>query len=129
MGMHTSTSSRVLWIPPRSPFQLLQEELFFDPWKLLIGTIFLQKTSYKTAGLFIYKFFQIYPDAKSVDDSSEAEIIEFVRPLGYHNTRAKKIKRLSKEYLTNDNWKKASEFYGIGKYGNDSYEIFCLGLW
>ncbi|GCB76452.1 hypothetical protein scyTo_0019890 [Scyliorhinus torazame] len=33
------------WIPPRSPFKLVQETLFHDPWKLLIATILLNKTS------------------------------------------------------------------------------------
>lgn len=35
------------WTPPRSPFNLVQEILFHDPWKLLIATIFLNKTSGK----------------------------------------------------------------------------------
>lgn len=35
------------WTPPRSPFNLVQETLFHDPWKLLIATIFLNKTSGK----------------------------------------------------------------------------------
>lgn len=32
------------WIPPRSPYALLQEDLFDRPWQLLIATIFLTKT-------------------------------------------------------------------------------------
>ena len=26
-------------------------------------------------------------------------------------------------------WRYPNELYGIGKYGNDSYRIFCLGEW
>jgi len=33
------------WIPPRSPFNLVQEDLFHDPWKLLVATIFLNRTT------------------------------------------------------------------------------------
>jgi len=33
------------WIPPRSPFNLVQENLFHDPWKLLVATIFLNRTT------------------------------------------------------------------------------------
>lgn len=33
------------WIPPRSPYGLVQELLFHDPWKVLIASIFLNKTS------------------------------------------------------------------------------------
>eukprot|EP00075_Anas_platyrhynchos_P034607 XP_027323860.1 methyl-CpG-binding domain protein 4 isoform X3 [Anas platyrhynchos] len=66
------------WTPPRSPFNLVQETLFHDPWKLLIATIFLNKTS--------------------------------------------------DEYLTKQ-WKYPIELHGIGKYGNDSYRIFCVNEW
>lgn len=38
-------SQQLKWIPPRSPYNLIQETLFHDPWKLLIATIFLNKTS------------------------------------------------------------------------------------
>jgi len=27
------------------------------------------------------------------------------------------------------NWKNAKELFGIGKYGNDSYKIFCVSQW
>ena len=37
--------TRVKWHPPKSPFQLVQETTFYDPWRLLISTIFLQKTN------------------------------------------------------------------------------------
>lgn len=33
------------WTPPRSPYNLVQETLFHDAWKLLVATIFLNKTS------------------------------------------------------------------------------------
>lgn len=35
------------WTPPRSPFNLFQESLYHDPWKLLVGTIFLNRTTGK----------------------------------------------------------------------------------
>lgn len=33
------------WVPPRSPYSLIQEDLFDKPWQLLIATIFLTKTT------------------------------------------------------------------------------------
>lgn len=33
------------WIPPRSPYSLIQEDLFHNPWQLLIATIFLTKVT------------------------------------------------------------------------------------
>lgn len=34
-----------MWTPPKSPYSLIQESLYHDPWKLLIGTIFLNRTT------------------------------------------------------------------------------------
>lgn len=51
-----------------------------------------------------------------------------MQPLGLNEKRAKNILQFSEEYL-NKNWKYPIELYGIGKYGNDSYRIFCLGEW
>lgn len=33
-----------IWIPPKSPYKLIQEDLYNEPWQLLIGTIFLNCT-------------------------------------------------------------------------------------
>lgn len=40
-------SSADEWIPPRSPYALIQEDLFHNPWQLLIATIFLTKVKGK----------------------------------------------------------------------------------
>ena len=32
------------WTPPRSPFNLVQEHLYHDPWQLLVATVFLNRT-------------------------------------------------------------------------------------
>lgn len=39
------TPSGDQWIPPRSPYALIQEDLFHNPWQLLIATIFLTKVN------------------------------------------------------------------------------------
>ena len=37
------------YTPPASPFSLIQEELHDDPWKVLVSTIFLNRTAGKIA--------------------------------------------------------------------------------
>jgi len=32
------------WTPPRSPFNLVQEHLYHEPWQLLVATVFLNRT-------------------------------------------------------------------------------------
>jgi methyl-CpG-binding domain protein 4 len=53
---------------------------------------------------------------------------DLIKPLGLNEKRAKTLIRFSNEFLTRD-WRYADTLYGIGKYGSDSYRIFCLGEW
>ncbi|MFT7804422.1 methyl-CpG-binding domain protein 4 [Arapaima gigas] len=116
------------WTPPRSPFCLVQETLFHDPWKLLVATIFLNKTSGKMAIPVLWQFFERYPTPDVTRASDWKPLAELLRPLGLHELRAKSIIRFSDEYLTKQ-WRYPIELHGIGKYGNDSYRIFCVEEW
>nr|XP_025955439.1 methyl-CpG-binding domain protein 4 isoform X2 [Dromaius novaehollandiae] len=116
------------WTPPRSPFNLVQETLFHDPWKLLIATIFLNKTSGKMAIPVLWEFLKKYPSPEITRTADWKEMSELLRPLGLYELRAKTIIKFSDEYLTKQ-WRYPIELHGIGKYGNDSYRIFCVNEW
>ncbi|KAM8799734.1 methyl-CpG-binding domain protein 4 isoform 2-T2 [Eudromia elegans] len=116
------------WTPPRSPFNLVQETLFHDPWKLLIATIFLNKTSGKMAIPVLWEFLKKYPSPEITRTADWKEMSELLKPLGLYELRAKTIIKFSDEYLTKQ-WRYPIELHGIGKYGNDSYRIFCVNEW
>ncbi|KAL9838794.1 methyl-CpG-binding domain protein 4 isoform 2-T2 [Geothlypis trichas] len=116
------------WTPPRSPFNLIQETLFHDPWKLLIATIFLNKTSGKMAIPVLWEFLKKYPSPEVARAADWKEMSELLKPLGLYELRAKTIIRFSGEYLSKA-WRYPIELHGIGKYGNDSYRIFCVNEW
>uniref|UniRef100_A0A096M748 Methyl-CpG-binding domain protein 4 n=1 Tax=Poecilia formosa TaxID=48698 RepID=A0A096M748_POEFO len=118
------------WTPPRSPFNLIQETLFHDPWKLLVATIFLNKTSGKMAIPVLWVFFERYPSAEVTREADWKPMSELMKPLGLYELRAKTIIRFSglDEFL-NKQWRYPIELHGIGKYGNDSYRIFCVEEW
>ncbi|XP_054833844.1 methyl-CpG-binding domain protein 4 isoform X2 [Eublepharis macularius] len=116
------------WTPPRSPFNLIQETLFHDPWKLLIATIFLNKTSGKMAIPVLWEFLKKYPSPRVARAANCKEMSELLKPLGLYELRAKTILKFSDEYLTKQ-WKYPIELHGIGKYGNDSYRMFCVNEW
>uniref|UniRef100_A0A8C3VIH7 Methyl-CpG-binding domain protein 4 n=1 Tax=Catharus ustulatus TaxID=91951 RepID=A0A8C3VIH7_CATUS len=116
------------WTPPRSPFNLIQETLFHDPWKLLIATIFLNKTSGKMAIPVLWEFLRRYPSPEVARAADWKEMSELLKPLGLYELRAKTIIRFSGEYLSKA-WRYPIELHGIGKYGNDSYRIFCVNEW
>lgn len=116
------------WTPPRSPFHLVQETLFHDPWKLLVATVFLNKTSGKMAIPVLWQFFKLYPSAEETRGAEWKPLSVLLRSLGLYELRAKIIIRFSDEYLTKQ-WRYPIELHGIGKYGNDSYRIFCVEEW
>ncbi|XP_016065384.1 PREDICTED: methyl-CpG-binding domain protein 4 isoform X1 [Miniopterus natalensis] len=116
------------WTPPRSPFNLVQETLFHDPWKLLIATIFLNRTSGKMAIPVLWEFLEKYPSAEVARTAHWRDVSELLKPIGLYELRAKTIIKFSDEYLTKQ-WRYPIELHGIGKYGNDSYRIFCINEW
>ncbi|KAL6119157.1 mbd4 [Pungitius sinensis] len=116
------------WTPPRSPYNLVQETLFHDPWRLLVATIFLNKTSGKMAIPVLWQFFERYPSAEATRRADWRPLCDLMKPLGLNELRAKTLVRFSDEYVSKP-WRYPVELHGIGKYGNDSFRIFCVEEW
>jgi len=123
-----NTPSGDKWIPPRSPYALIQEDLFHNPWQLLIATIFLTKVTAKLAIPKIHDFLQKWPTPEDVIKADQQDLLCSVENLGLERTRVKTIKGFTADFLSKD-WKYPIELYGIGKYGNDSYRMFCVNEW
>jgi methyl-CpG-binding domain protein 4 len=105
---------------------IIQQEFRHNPFQLLIGCIMLNQTSNRHVRKVIYTFFERWPTPESIIAANEDDIREHIRSLGFYNTRTKRIKQFSREYI-NKKFNRASELYGIGKYADDSYEIFIRG--
>ena len=116
------------WIPPKSPYDLLQERFWPNEWKILVVCLMLNQTSRKQVEPMIEKFFSKYPDPNSILSASEEELFLILKPLGLANKRVKTLKKFSEQFLSND-WKTAKDLYGCGKYADDAWRIFCLGDW
>ena len=116
------------WIPPQSPFDLLQERFWPDEWKILMVCLMLNQTSRKQVEPIIHSFFSAFPTPESVVDAHESELMYFLHPLGLVNRRLKTVKRFSEEFVTKS-WDEAKELYGCGKYANDTHKIFIKGEW
>jgi methyl-CpG-binding domain protein 4 len=92
----------------------------------LIGCIMLNQTSNKNVRQVIYSFFDRWPTPQDIINEDPNEIREHIRPLGFYNRRTATIQRFAREYIEKS-FDKASELHGIGKYADDSYEIFIRG--
>eukprot|EP00092_Neocalanus_flemingeri_P096041 GFUD01122232.1.p1 GENE.GFUD01122232.1~~GFUD01122232.1.p1 ORF type:complete len:322 (+),score=101.03 GFUD01122232.1:53-1018(+) len=105
-----------------------KEKLYTQPWKLLIATIFLNKTNNKVSLPILWQFFILWPTPEAASVADQSQVAELLKPMGLNNLRAKTIVRFSWEFL-NTTWSYPIQLYGIGKYGNDSYRIFCVEEW
>ena len=67
------------WIPPKSPYNLIQESLFHDPWKLLIATIFLNRTTGGKAIPILWEFFKRFPNPEVTRKADWKQIAGMMR--------------------------------------------------
>ena len=109
-----------------SPYSLLQEIYNEHPWRMLVCCIMLNCTSRKQVDRVREEFFSKYPDAVDAELADPIEMAELIALLGFKNKRTNTIKRFSNDWMTLE-WSEPSELYGIGKYGQDSWELFQKG--
>lgn len=105
---------------------LLQEIFKNEPWKFLVCCIFQNLTTGRQVRPMMYNFFEKYSTPEAAFNANPEEMQELLRPLGMQNRRTATIIQFSRDYVTLD-WKQAKELTGIGKYGQDSYDIFING--
>ncbi|KAL3503808.1 hypothetical protein ACH5RR_033649 [Cinchona calisaya] len=117
-----------LWKPPRSPFNLLQEDHAYDPWRVLVICMLLNRTTGVQASRVINDLFTLCPNAQSATEIASEDIEKVIQPLGLQKKRAVMIQRFSMEYL-GESWTHVTQLHGIGKYAADAYAIFCTGKW
>ncbi|XP_068623635.1 methyl-CpG-binding domain protein 4-like [Battus philenor] len=110
---------------PTSPHYVIEEEFSQNPWAMLVATIFLTKTSAKTARRYIKSFFEEYPTPYDVLNDNPTSLERFFDNLGLRK-RGHMIWKLSYQFVSSK-WRRASDLCGIGKYGEDAYRMFCLG--
>ena len=117
------------WIPPRSPYELIQEQLWKDPWKIFVACIFCNLTKRVQSEPYFWECIKRWPSAESMSSADIRELENLIQPLGLSQRRSKALIQMSKDYLQKD-WKDNPEtLYGIGKYASDAYWIFCKGKW
>ena len=92
-------------------------------WQHMVGVICLNQTGRKKVKKILPEFFKKFPDEFELLKSDKDTIAEMLKDLGMKNVRAQRIWRMTEDYLEWDG-DDATELFGIGKYGSDSYRIF-----
>lgn len=125
---HRPTFLSTLPFPPLSheSFGLMQERLAHDPFRLLIATIFLNKTPGERAMPVFYQLMSRYPTPLDLANAEVGDITTIIYGLGFQNQRARKCVAMAKVWIVtppqrNNRYKKLNyPLKGDGKdIGND----------
>ncbi|KAI0511760.1 hypothetical protein KFK09_012392 [Dendrobium nobile] len=114
------------WVPPNSPYELLQEDHAFDPWRVLVICMLLNQTTGEQVKKILRRVFLLCPTAEAAVHVPMNELRTVIESLGLQNKRARDIREMSRQYLK-DGWTYVTELHGVGKYAADAYAIFCVG--
>jgi methyl-CpG-binding domain protein 4 len=87
--------------PPLShvTFGLMQERLAHDPYRLLVATIFLNKTRGEQAMPVFYQLMERYPTIAEMASADVEDVTDIIKRLGFQNQRARKIVHMSRTWL------------------------------
>jgi methyl-CpG-binding domain protein 4 len=121
-----------------SPYSLFQEEFRVEPWKLLTCCVLVNCATAKVARPVWEKIFRRWPTPWKLLETDDGrwdvrtkELESVVRPLGFQRKRAERIWRMTEDFVDEQTYDgsflhpdKVSQFYGVGKYAEDSYRMF-----
>jgi len=102
---------------------LMVQEQINGAWQHMVGVIMLNQTGRKPVKRVLPEFLERWPTPEKLLRSRIIDIEQVVEPLGMYRVRAKRLYKMSIDFLT-WNGDDARMLHGIGKYGSDSYEIF-----
>lgn len=104
----------------------LVQEALPTQWHILVAAILLNQSRRTVAwDHTLYELFGRWPDARALANSDES-LEELLRPFGFMNVKAKRLRGMSLGYLTWDG-EDPRDLYGCGQYAYDSWRIFIRG--
>ena len=103
--------------------ELMVQQQVDNAWQHMVGVICLNQTHRKQVKRILPEFFKRWPTHTSILQDTREDVEEMIAPLGMRKVRSERIYRMSEQF---ESWngEDATELYGIGKYGSDSYRLF-----
>lgn len=115
------------WIPPRSPYGLIQEDVWPNEWLILVCCMMLNCTTRKQVEKVLPTFLNKWPSPQEFLNAERQEIVITISPLGFGNRRADNLIKMTKHF-SESSWERADQLPGIGLYASTAWEIFCQGI-
>ena len=103
--------------------ELMVQQQVDNAWQHMVGVICLNQTHRKQVKKILPDFFKRWPTHISILQDTREDVEKMIAPLGMRKVRSERIYRMSEQFESWDG-KDATELYGIGKYGSDSYRLF-----
>ena len=103
--------------------ELMVQQQVDNAWQHMVGVICLNQTHRKQVKRILPDFFRRWPTHISILQDTREDVEKMIAPLGMRKVRSERIYRMSEQF---ESWngEDATELYGIGKYGSDSYRLF-----
>ena len=103
--------------------ELMVQQQVDNAWQHMVGVICLNQTHRKQVKRILPDFFKRWPTHTSILQDTREDVEEMIAALGMRRVRSERIYRMSEQF---ESWngEDATELYGIGKYGSDSYRLF-----
>ena len=103
--------------------ELMVQQQVDNAWQHMVGVICLNQTHRKQVKRILPDFFKRWPTHISILQDTREDVEKMIAPLGMRKVRSERIYRMSEQFELWDG-NDATELYGIGKYGSDSYRLF-----
>ena len=69
------------WSPPPSPYTLLQEQVWKDPWRIFVCCIFCNLTKRRSAEPYFWQVLKKWPTPKALSGADYDELAQLIKPL------------------------------------------------
>ena len=115
------------FLPPRSAFGLIQEDLVPNEWLILASCVMLNCTTRRQLDGIMQEFSARWDSPEKLLAATDDQITNVIKSLGFARRRMGTLRALARA-LTDGGWKHARELPGIGAYGAAAWEMFCRGI-
>lgn len=72
------------WAPPPSPYSLIQESIYEDPWRVLVACMLLNRTSGRQVRTVVWTLLEAFPTPWVLAQAPVARVEGIVRVLGIY---------------------------------------------
>lgn len=109
--------------PARSPFSLIQEDLWPDKWMTLVACQMLNCTTRRQVERVLPEFAKRWPTAETLLKADPLTVGDTVSSLGFRTRRVKNLMAMAKVY-SEGNWSDVRAIPGCGEYAGRTHDIF-----